>query len=163
PQVARALDFMHSQQFVHRDIKPANILFDAHNNVYLADFGLAKGLAALGAEGGAGLTGTGMVLGTAGYMAPEQIMGQPADGRADQYAVAMTVYESLAGRCPFEGLPLPAILIRQTTERLPPLHEVVSAIPEAVSWPIQRALAKDPSGRFPTCLAFAQALASKLG
>ena len=115
PGVAEALDFLHSQGFVHRDVKPGNILFDAHGNVYLGDFGIAKALAAGAAKRTAELTGTGMVLGTPEYMAPELIMGFKYDGRVDQYALAATVYEVLSGQPPFQGNTPAAILVLHTT------------------------------------------------
>ena len=101
---------------MHRDVKPANILFDSHGQAYLSDFGVAKVLAAPSRPEATCLTGTGMVLGTPEYMGPELIMGQRYDGRVDQYALAATVYEVLAGRTPFQGPTPAAILVKQTTE-----------------------------------------------
>jgi len=87
--IAAALDFIHQQGFIHRDIKPDNILFDAKGHVFLSDFGIVKALTAGRAKARQSvLTGTGMVIGTPQYMAPELLLGQPYDGRADQYALA---------------------------------------------------------------------------
>ena len=105
PEVAGALDFVHSKGLVHRDVKPRNVLFDTDGHAYLSDFGVAKVIR--DAESGgdaASMTGTGMIVGTPEYMAPELVMGQEITGRVDQYALAVTVYELLAGRRPFQQL-----------------------------------------------------------
>lgn len=156
--VASALDFVHAQRYIHRDVKPGNILFDEHGNAYLSDFGVAKALAASSAQGheSASLTGTGMVLGTPHYMAPELVMDQPFDGRIDQYALAVTVYEVLTGRFPIEGTTPAAILVGQTTQPPRPLAELLPEAPAALGEALARALSKDPAGRFPTCTGFAK-------
>ncbi len=157
--VAQAFDFIHGEGFIHRDVKPPNILFDRHDNVYLSDFGIAKALAAILPENyGANLTGAGLVIGTPGYVAPEQIMGQDADGRADQYGLAVTVYEMLVGRNPFSGVPLSAIPVHQTTKGAPPPHERCPSIPVPVSVAIHRGMSIDPGGRFGSCVEFARAV-----
>ncbi len=94
--IGAALDYVHSQKLVHRDVKPANILFDGQGHPFLGDFGVVKVLAAAADDrtGAASMTGAGMVLGTPYYMAPELIMGDPFDGRVDQYALVVTLYES---------------------------------------------------------------------
>jgi hypothetical protein len=158
PGVAAALDFVHKQGYIHRDVKPANVLFDAAGHVFLSDFGVAKVLASTSEAAGKALTGTGMVLGTPEYMAPELIMGQPSDGRVDQYALAVTIYELLAGRRPFEGPTPTAILVQQTTQEPPPLHRVCPTIPELVAAAVHRGLAKDPAARHPDCLSLARAV-----
>jgi serine/threonine protein kinase len=157
--VADALDFIHAEGFIHRDVKPENILFDAHGNAYLSDFGMAKALAAILPENyGAKLTGAGMMIGTPGYVAPEQIMGQHVDGRSDQYGLASTVYEMLVGRNPFSGVPLSAILVHQTTKGARPPNEVCASIPAPVSLAIHRAMSIEPPDRFSSCAEFARAV-----
>jgi hypothetical protein len=160
--VAEALDFVHKRGYVHRDIKPANILFDAHKNAYISDFGVAKVVAA-GRPERRGLTGAGMVLGTPEYMAPELVLGQPFDGKIDQYALAVTVYELLAGEPPFTGPTAPAVLVKQTAEPPRPLADVRPGTPPALSAAVARALDKDPQRRFPTCAEFARAVLAALG
>lgn len=160
--VADALDFIHQKGFVHRDIKPANILFDAHKHAFVSDFGVAKALAGAPVDRH-GLTGVGMVLGTPEYLAPEVILGQPFDGRIDQYALAVTLYELLCGHVPFTGPTGPAILVKQTTEIAKPLHEVKANIPPALSAVIAKAMAKNPAERYATCTALAQAALAAIG
>lgn len=158
-EVAEALDFIHKQKYIHRDVKPANILFDAHGNVYLSDFGVAKALAQNTAlEAQTVLTGDGMALGTPHYMAPELVMAKNYDGRVDQYALAVTVYELLGSRHPFEG-PTPAVIMaQQMAYQPPPLHTVVPAVPRTVSDAVQKAIAKKPEQRYPDCSSFARAV-----
>jgi tetratricopeptide (TPR) repeat protein len=156
--VAEALDYIHKQGYVHRDIKPANILFDADGSAYVSDFGVAKAVSGRTTGHAESLTGTGMVLGTAEYMAPEMLLGEDYDGHVDQYALAVTVYEVLTGQVPFTGPTPGAILIRQTTEEARPLQELVPSVPAEVSAAVARALAKKPGDRFAGCLEFARAV-----
>jgi predicted Zn finger-like uncharacterized protein len=157
--VAEALDYIHAQGYVHRDVKPANILFDAQGNAYVGDFGVAKAVAAGATERhSAPLTETGMVLGTRPYMAPEMLLGEAYDGRIDQYALAVTVFEVLSGRMPFDGPTPAAILLKQTSEEAPPLHRLAPSVAREVSAAVAKALARDPRQRFPGCLEFARAV-----
>jgi serine/threonine protein kinase len=161
--IADALDFIHGQGYIHRDIKPANILFDAHKHPFLSDFGVAKAMAGGQQADRKGLTGIGMVLGTPEYLAPEVVLGQPFDGRIDQYALAITIYELLTGSVPFTGPTGPAILVKQTTETAKPLSELKTTVSPALSSAIARAMAKNPAERFATCKEFASAVLAGLG
>lgn len=96
-QVAAALDHAHEQQVVHRDVKPANIMIDGRGLVKVMDFGIAKMTADIS------VTPRGFIVGTPGYMAPEQINGQMITGRSDQYALGVMAYEVLTGSKPFEA------------------------------------------------------------
>lgn len=157
--VAEALDFVHGQRHIHRDIKPGNILFDAQGHAYISDFGVAKVLSANQSDVVRTVhTRTGFVLGTPQYMAPEMVLGQPFDGRVDQYALAVTVYEQVSGRFPFDGPTGGVILMKQTTEQPPPLTNLVPGVPEELAAAVMRALAKDPRQRFPDCRTLARAI-----
>lgn len=163
PAIAEALDFVHQQKCVHRDIKPANILFDKHGHAYLSDFGVVKGLTQEGLRGETGaMTGTGLVLGTPDYMAPEVILGKRFDGRADQYALAVMIYELLAGRLPFVGRTPSAVLVLHSTMLPPPLSELAPSVPQHVVAAIVRGLSKDPAQRFPSCTELADGLLAKV-
>lgn len=159
PDVAEALDFMHSQGLVHRDIKPGNILFDTSERVYLGDFGIAKAIAT-GADARR-LTGTGMLIGTAEYIAPELLLPSKyqdvCDGRADQYSLAVTVYEMLTGHPPFRAQSSAEVAVLLATEQAKSLHNLNAAIPETLSAVVERALEKEPKSRYENCKAFATA------
>ena len=161
--VAQALDFIHNEGHVHRDVKPGNILFDAHGNVYLSDFGIAKALGQ-GADSHqvTPLTVTGEAPGTPEYMAPEVSMGQPYDGRADQYALAVMVYELLCGRQPFEGSTPQAIAVKQASTTPRHLHQLDTSIPAATSTAVLRALSKDPQQRYRDCMGLVQAMVASV-
>ena len=155
--IAAALDFVHGKGYIHRDVKPPNILFDENGDAYLSDFGVAK-VVAENSGTSTKLTGTGMVLGTPEYMAPELLMGQDFDGRVDQYALAVTVHEVLCGHVPFTGATPAAVVVSQTQDEPVPLCERFPEIPLGVSNAVQRGLAKIPDARFATCAEFASAV-----
>jgi serine/threonine protein kinase/DNA-binding beta-propeller fold protein YncE len=158
-QVASALDAAHVHGLVHRDVKPANMLRDAtsggdhQDHVYLADFGLSKRSFSV-----TGLTSIGQFLGTPAYVAPEQIEGHRVDSRADQYALACASFEMLCGVPPFQRDGDLAVMFAQVSEPPPSLSSRRTELPTAVDGVMNRALAKSPSDRFPSCLAFAAAL-----
>jgi Tol biopolymer transport system component/predicted Ser/Thr protein kinase len=150
-QLAGAFDYAHSRGIVHRDIKPSNIMFDNQGNAFVVDFGIAKLLSATSA-----LTGTGVMLGTPLYMAPEQWRAQQPTAATDQYALGVTIYQLLTGHVPFEA-PTPFGLMHKHLNEIPTApHTMRPDLPEAVTITLQRALAKDPADRFPTVTAFAQ-------
>ena len=155
-RIARALDYAHERGLVHRDVKPANILIGDDGSVKVADFGIAK------AEGNDGdLTKTGMVLGTAAYVAPEQITGShPVDGRADQYALGCMLYEALAGRQPFKGDTAVATAAQRLDSSPTPLRTINPDIPRGLESIIMRAMARNPEDRFVSAGALAEALAA---
>lgn len=161
-RVAQALDFVHRQGYIHRDIKPGNILFDTEGHAYISDFGVAKALAERSNAPQTVHTGTGMVLGTPQYMAPEMVLGQAFDGRVDQYALAVTVYEMVSGGFPFDGPTGAAILLKQSTEQPALLGDLVPGIPEEMSGAVKKALEKDPQRRFADCSAFARSVLQEL-
>ena len=155
-EVAGALDFAHRQGFVHRDIKPENILIE-DGQVLLADFGIARAI--IGAAGDEPLTQSGVTLGTASYMSPEQAAAERSlDGRSDIYSLACVLYEMIAGQPPFVAATLNAVLARHALEAPPPLSVVRQTVPAAIEDVVDRALAKAPADRFATAAEFADAL-----
>jgi len=158
--VARALAFAHAQGVVHRDIKPGNVLLAA-GSATVTDFGVAKALSSARRSGekGAGLTNTGMSLGTILYMAPEQAAGDPdIDGRADIYSLGVTAYEMLAGTAPFAALGPRAMLTARLTLPPPPLSTIRKDVPRGLERVIARCLAIDPANRPQTAAELVEAL-----
>jgi serine/threonine protein kinase len=159
--VADALDAAHAAGLVHRDVKPANLLLDSrasHAHVYLSDFGVTTRIADAGVN-----TGPGLIVGTTSYMAPEQLQGQPVDGRADQYSLACTAFEMLAGEPPYRGGGTFTVMLAHLNEPPPRLTALRPELPSAVDQVFARALAKVPAERFATCGEFAAALSAALG
>ncbi len=148
-----ALGHAHTRGIVHRDVKPANILLDLEGRILLTDFGIAKAV-----EGATGLTGTGIIVGTPQYMAPEQAKGEAVDGRADQYALGLVGYSLLAGRPVFEGESLHTVIYKQVHEHPDPIEAIRDDVPAAFASALSRTLHKRPSERFPSIEAFAEAL-----
>jgi len=151
--VGSALDYAHQRGLLHRDVKPANILLDSQTRrIFLADFGIARRIDDI-----SGLTETNMAVGTVSYAAPEQLKGEPLDGRADQYALACTAFHLLTGAPPYVDSN-PAVVITKHCMSPPPSLE--QRRPElAVLDPVlARAMAKAPADRFASCREFATAL-----
>jgi serine/threonine protein kinase/WD40 repeat protein len=159
--VASALDAAHSAGLVHRDVKPGNVLVDARagrpDHVYLSDFGIVKG-AALGSLTGVGSSN----LGTPDYMAPEQISGQPVDGRTDQYSLACVTVQLLTGTVPFQRDSLPAVIYAHLTVPPPSLRALRPDLPAAVDQVVAKAMAKAGEKRYDSCGDFADALRDAL-
>jgi eukaryotic-like serine/threonine-protein kinase len=149
-QIASALHYAHTQRLIHRDVKPENLLLGQKNEIQLGDFGAAL------------ITRTSLILqtqnviGTASYMAPEQLQGKPT-AASDQYALGIVVYEWLCGRCPFEGS-LVELQYQQLYMPAPSLRAQLPTLHPAVEQVVMKALAKQPEQRFATIEAFATAL-----
>ncbi|MGH3251013.1 MAG: serine/threonine-protein kinase, partial [Trebonia sp.] len=160
--VASALDAAHVAGLVHRDVKPANILVDRRagrpDHVYLSDFGLSKGMLSSHS-----LTGSAHFLGTPDYSAPEQIEGRALDGRADQYALACTVFELLTGLPPFPRDQGTAVIWAHMSAPPPPLTSRRPDLPSAADQVLARALAKAAGDRYASCREFADALRGAFG
>jgi serine/threonine-protein kinase len=151
-QVADALGAAHAGGLVHRDVKPANILLSADGRVLVADFGIAK------AAEGSDLTTAGAMVGTAKYLAPEQVEGGPIDGRADIYALGVVLYEAITGEAPFvESTDAATALARLHRYPRPP-RELRPDITPAVEAVVMQAMARDPGHRFATATALRTAL-----
>ncbi len=158
-EVALALDYAHRHGVIHRDIKPENILL-SEGQALVADFGVAR---ALSGAGGERLTETGLALGTAAYMSPEQAAGQRAlDGRSDIYSLGCVLYEMLAGEPPFTGPTPQAVIAKRFTEPVPHLG-AVRDVPPALEQVLARALARTPADRFGSAAEFGTALAKFSG
>ena len=155
PAIAEALDYVHQHQHIHRDVKPGNILFDAEGKAYLSDFGIIK-IAHDAQNQKTNLTGTGMFIGTPDYMAPEIHDGETVGGPVDQYALAVIVYEALAGKLPFNGKTPIAIAIAHKTEQAAPIPEMFTEVNDA----IMKGISKEPSQRYSSCVEFAEAVLS---
>lgn len=159
PQIATALDFIHTKNWVHRDLKPDNILFDEAGNPYLADFGIAKALE--GAPMGVKTT-MGAFIGTPQYMAPEMHLGKGIGPRADQFSLAVLVYEALAGKIPFAGATPTAIFVEVMQGKAKPIHELIPGIPLEKSNALMRGITKEPKDRYGSCVEFANAVTGSL-
>jgi serine/threonine-protein kinase len=149
---AEALDFAHAQGIVHRDVKPANLLLDEAGRVHVADFGVASA-ASLGS-----LTQTGMVIGTAGYLSPEQAEGRGASAASDRYALGIVAFQLLAGSRPFERTNAIAEAGAHVQSPVPSITGLRPALPAELDGIFERALSKNPAARYPTNRAFVAAL-----
>jgi eukaryotic-like serine/threonine-protein kinase len=156
-QVCRALEVAHEEGVIHRDVKPQNLLVDHSGFLKVMDFGIAR-LAQHHAEPGQGLTAAGVVVGTPQYMAPEQLFGQPVDGRADLYATGAVLFECVTGRPVFEAPSLVALLARHLEDAAPDPRRLNADLPESLALVILRALARKPEDRWPTAGQFLHAL-----
>lgn len=153
--VARGLSYAHNQCILHRDIKPSNILITHEGIPVLTDFGIAK---LLDVEEGHTLTGTGVGIGTPEYMAPEQGLGQEANGRADVYSLGVVFYELVTGHKPYSADTPLAVLLKQVNDPLPSPSYYIHDLPESVERVIYKALAKIPEDRYQSMSEFADAL-----
>ena len=147
-----ALDYAHQKGIVHRDIKPANVMIGADGNVKITDFGIAK------INASEQFTMTGTIVGTPHYMAPEQVQGQPVDGRADQFSLAVVAFEMLAGDKPFTGEQLTTVVYKIVAEDPPPVHRINATLNSQIEQALRKGLAKKPDARYRNCQEFVDAL-----
>jgi tRNA A-37 threonylcarbamoyl transferase component Bud32 len=154
-EAAHALDAAHAKGVVHRDVKPGNLMLDRDGHVHVADFGIAS------AAGMDSLTVTGTVLGTAGYLAPEQAQGDRATPATDRYALAVVAWELLTGSRPFEADSPTAEAAAHVNAPVPSVSSR-TGLPRELDDVFERALAKDPRRRFETSAEFVAALRAAL-
>jgi serine/threonine protein kinase/Tol biopolymer transport system component len=158
--IAQGLSAAHERGIVHRDLKPENTFLKSGGGVKLLDFGLAKlKLPAVNPDAKAGDTAMGTIAGTAGYMAPEQARGEPADPRSDLFALGVMMYEMLAGRHPFRGASVVETLHGILTKDPADLQAVNESIPRPLARIVMRLLEKAPEARFQSARDLAWSLA----
>lgn len=154
--IASGLDYAHRRGIVHRDIKPANILIDSDKHPLLADFGVVKLVSS-----GTNLTGT-SIVGTPAYMSPEQGQGLEVDGRSDIYSLAVMVYEMLTGARPYDANTPMQIILKHINAPVPNILEAKPSLPKGLAEVMSKALAKEPTERYSSAVAFAEAFTEAL-
>jgi serine/threonine-protein kinase len=140
--VGDALAVAHGARIVHRDVKPGNVMLTSEGRLKLMDLGIARGL------DGEDITRTSSILGTAGYVSPEQARGEPVDHRSDIYSLGCVLYEMLTGRQPFEADNPVAVAYRHVHDAPTPPSAVEPSVPPALEAVVLRAMEKDPAGRY---------------
>ena len=154
-EAAQALEYAHQHGVIHRDIKPENLLITRDGNTLVADFGIARSIAATEQK----LTETGLAIGTPSYMSPEQASGeQDMTARTDIYSLGAVLFEMLAGEPPFTGPTAQAIIAKRFSGEVPSVRRSRPAVPVAVEQAILRALAVVPADRFASAAEFGRAL-----
>ena len=154
-QVCRGLAHAHENGVVHRDITPQNILLTEDGIAKVTDFGIARALAS------STRSQTGSVMGTPHYMAPEQWESGRLDGRLDQYALGIVLYEMLTGALPFQGESMAGVFVQHREAPVPPIPRHLG-VPRAVGNVVRRAMAKTPGDRFADAETMATALEAAL-
>lgn len=156
-EVAWALAYAHARGVVHRDVKPENIMIErGSGRAIVTDFGIAR------VEFGPTLSHDRLIVGTASYMSPEQINGEPLDGRSDLYALGIVGFLLLSGRLPFAAETVSAILHAHLSQRPPALASIAPRVPAPIATVIDRCLEKNREARYPTGESLADALEKAL-
>jgi eukaryotic-like serine/threonine-protein kinase len=151
-QICDAAGYAHDHELVHRDIKPANIMLDLHGQAILMDFGIVKII------GGDYHTSTGATVGTAMYMAPEQIRSERVDERSDIYSLGVTLYEMVSGRTPYQADSAITLMMMVLNDPLPDLRDLRQDVPAELLAVVLKALTKEPLDRFKSMAEMAAAL-----
>jgi eukaryotic-like serine/threonine-protein kinase len=141
-QVAEALEAAHERGMVHRDIKPQNVLLTDRGDAKVADFGIAR------AGSSVTISRTGSVMGTAGYMSPEQALGEPATPKSDLYSLGVVLFEALTGELPYTADNPIAVSMKHVNEPVRPPREIDPTIPEGMDALVTKLMAKDPEDRY---------------
>jgi serine/threonine-protein kinase len=154
-QLASSLDYAHSQGVIHRDIKPSNALYNANGQLVLTDFGIARSIA----DPGQATTGPGVVMGTPGYLAPEQAISSVAlTPTCDIYALGALLFELLTGRLPFEADTAMGVILKHLYDQPPRPSSLRPELPSALDAVVLRAMQKEPAERYASAGALAKAL-----
>lgn len=151
-RIADALDAAHARKIIHRDVKPSNFLLDSTGEIFLSDFGIAKSKAITDDDGT-------WLVGTPAYMSPEQVQGNPVDGRADVYALGIVLYRLLSGQLPFSNDSTTALINAHVDMPIPDIRLVKNNIPAVWQEVVAKAMAKDPNDRYSTAGDFARDIA----
>ncbi len=150
-RLASALDVAHSKGIIHRDLKPGNVLFDAYNNAFLSDFGIAR------LTSSSTLTGS-AIIGTPSYMSPEQVQGdKKISGYSDQYSLGILLYQMLTGNIPYKAETPAKVMMMHILNPVPNILDDKPDLPPAIHQVISKTLSKDPDERYPTCRSMATA------
>ncbi len=152
-QICRALEVAHDEGIVHRDIKPQNLLVDGSGFLKVMDFGIARLTERAAGEAGA-LTVEGVVVGTPQYMAPEQLLGEPVDGRTDLYSTGVVLFECVTGRPVYQTGGLAGLLGHHLMDAPPDPSSLNPEVPAAFSRIILKALARRPEDRWQSAADF---------
>ena len=155
--IAEALQAAHDQGLIHRDVKPGNVMLTSAGAVKVMDFGIAR------AATDDTLTQTGLIMGTASYLSPEQSRGDPVDHRSDVYSLGCVAYEMLTGSPPFSGDAPLSVAYKHVHDQPARPSSIRPSIPAETETVVLRALAKDPDARFPSAEAFRQAITAAAG
>src|SRR6267378_2289186 len=156
-RVADALGYAHKQNVVHRDVKPANVMYEPESDIVkVTDFGIAR-------ITDSSRTKTGMVLGTPSYMSPAQLQGKKIDGRSDLFSLAVSLYQLICGKLPFEGDSMAQLMYRIANEHAPDILQIHPSLPPALVAFLDRAMAKDAGERYQTGEEFAGSLRRTVG
>ncbi|MCS6773570.1 MAG: serine/threonine protein kinase [Anaerolineae bacterium] len=158
-RIASALDEAHAIGIIHRDLKPGNILFDAHGDAFLSDFGIVK---LYGVESPNQTTTGSVVLGTPAYMSPEQVLGKEVTPLSDIYSLGAVMYEMLTGKTPYQGSTSLSIAMKHVSDPVPDAHAVRPVVPPECARVVAKAMSKEPEQRYQTAGALAQAFATAL-
>ena len=152
--LCEAVAYAHEHNMIHRDLKPSNVIINLLGQPILLDFGIAK----LVGGGGHVQTATGATIGTAAYMAPEQVVGDEIDHRADIYSLGVMLYEMACGRPPYEGQSALTVMMKHVNEPLPDIRLYNSNLPDVFNAILEKALAKNARQRFGSAIEMAMAL-----
>jgi len=151
-RIAEAMDAAHARKIIHRDVKPSNFLYDSTGEIFLSDFGIAKSTTFIDDDGT-------WLVGTPAYMSPEQVLGDPMDGRADIYALGIVLYRLLSGQLPFSNDSVTALINAHVDMPIPDIRSVKNNIPAVWQEVVGKAMAKDPKDRYATTGDFARDVA----